>query len=440
MKKISIITFLISLSVSYTTIAQTSSNVSVSTDSLNLDSVLKQVMTNYPTIKEAEQAIVAAESKVGLSKSAYYPNISLSSSYSHLGPISSISFPGLGTFDMYAANNYSATVNFEETIYDFGKTTKNVSFANQNSKLTKLSENQIKQQLSLITVGNFFSLVYLQKAILIKNEELDNLNEHLHFIEKKTETGSSTEYEVLTTKVRISAIENQKTDLETSLKIGQSKLNALLGKPLTTSLAVRNNLTSYFPFDILDSLISKALNQRDEVKIVNQKEVLAQMKLDNINATNNPSLSLFANGGLKNGYFPDLNTAKANYIVGISFNFPLFDATRTKYNRIAAQADIQSVQQEKDMTQRTVTEDIVENYENVSTAQQKVKQAKLQVEQAERAYQLAEIRFQSGNITNLDLLDNTVSLSESRLTLLKTQIDYIVNQYKLKIAIGEPVY
>jgi outer membrane protein TolC len=440
MKKISIITFLISLSVTSTTFAQTSSNVSASSDSLNLDSVLKQVMNNYPTIKEAEQAIVAAESKVGLSKSAYYPNISLSSSYSHLGPVSSISFPGLGTFNMYAADNYSAAINLNQTIYDFGKTAKNVAYANQNSELTKLGENQIKQQLSFIIIGNFFSLVYLQKAILIKDEELDNLNEHLHFIEKKTETGSSTEYEILTTNVRISTIENQKTDLETSLKIGQSKLNALRGKPLTETFAVRDNLISFSSFVTCDSLISKALNQRDEIKIVNQKEILAQMKLDNINATNNPSFSLFANGGLKNGYFPDLNVAKANYVVGVSFNMPLFDATRTKYNRIAAQTDIQSAQQEKELTQRNISEDIIENYENVSASQIKVKQAKLQVEQAERAYQLAEIRFQSGSITNLDLLDNAVLLSESRLTLLKTQIDYMVYQYKLKIAMGETIY
>jgi outer membrane protein len=430
---------LIGLLITSTIAAQPTANVTPS-DSLTLSAVMKQVMKSYPTLQEAQQAIVAANARVGLSKSAYYPDISLSSSYTHIGPVSSIAFPGLGTFNMFPADNYSATVNYDQTIYDFGKTAKNVSYANQNSELAKLTESQIKQQLSLMVVGNFFTLDYLQQAIRIKDDELKNLYDHLRFVEKKAATGSATDYEILTTKVRISSIENQKTDLKTSLEISESQLNALLGRPQTAIVAVRNDLTAPYLFVPNDSLISVALKQREEVKIANQKGLLAQMRLNNVNAANNPSFDFFANGGFKNGYFPVLSTAKANYVVGVSLTIPLFDATRTKYNRIAAKSDIQSAEQDKDLTQRNVVNDVIQSYENVDAAQQKVKQANLQVTQAEKAYQLAETSFESGSITNLDLLDSAVSLAESRLSLLKMQIDYTVNLYKLKTALGETIY
>jgi outer membrane protein TolC len=205
-------------------------------------------------------------------------------------------------------------------------------------------------------------------------------------------------------------------------------------------VAVRNDLTAPYLFVPNDSLISEALKQREEVKIANQKGLLAQMRLNNVNAANNPSFDFFANGGYKNGYFPVLSTAKANYVVGVSLTIPLYDATRTKYNRIAAKSDIQNAEQDKDLTQRNVVNDVIQSYENVDAAQQKVKQANLQVTQAERAYQLAETSFESGSITNLDLLDSAVSLAESRLSLLKMQIDYTVNLYKLKTALGEIIY
>ncbi len=434
-----IATFLMGLAIASTMTAQSNVDTTPS-DSLALPAVMKQVMTNYPTLQEARQAIIAANARIGLSKSAYYPNISLSSSYSHIGPVSSISFPGLGTFNMFPADNYSAAINYNQTIYDFGKTAKNVAYANQNSELAKLTEGQIKQQLSLMVVGNFFTLDYLQQAIRIKNDELKNLYDHLRFVEKKAATGSATDYEILTTKVRISSIENQKTDLETSLKIAQSQLNALLGKPQTAIVTVQNNLAAPYTFVPNDSLISVALKQREEVKIANKQGLLAQMRLNNVNAANNPSLDFFANGGFKNGYFPVLSTPKANYVVGVSLTIPLFDATRTKYNRIAAKSEIQSATQDKELTQRNVVNDVIQSYENVDAAQQKVKQATLQVTQAEKAYQLAETSFESGSITNLDLLDSAVSLAESRLSFLKTQIDYTVSQYKLKIALGEPIY
>lgn len=438
-KRLSIITLIISLMMTSTTFAQPTVTATPA-DSLALAPVLKQVMASYPTLQEAQQAIVAANARIGLSRSAYYPNISLSSSYTHLAPVSSIAFPGLGTFNMFPGDNYSATINYDQTIYDFGKTAKNVSYAIQNSELAKLTESQIKQQLSLMVVGNFYTLDYLQQAIRIKNEELKNLYDHLHFVEKKAATGSATEYEILTTKVRISSIENQKTDLETSLKIAQSQLNALLGKPQTDAIAVQNDLNTPFSLVSNDSLISVALKQREEVKIANEKGLLAQMRLNNVNAANNPSLDFFANGGFKNGYFPVLSTAKANYVVGVSLTIPIFDATRTKYNRIAAKSDIQSAAQDKELTQRDVVNDVIQSYENVDAAQQKVTQATLQVSQAKKAYQLAETSFESGSITNLDLLDSAVSLAESRLALVKTQIDYTVSLYKLKISLGETIY
>jgi len=64
----------------------------------------------------------------------------------------------------------------------------------------------------------------------------------------------------------------------------------------------------------------------------------------------------------------------------------------------------------------------------------------LQLAQAEEAFSLAKINFKSGAITNLDLLDAETSVSESRLLLLKSNIDYNVSVYKLNIAVGNKMY
>src|ERR1035437_10048396 len=89
---------------------------------------------------------------------------------------------------------------------------------------------------------NFYSIAFIQEAIIIKDEELKTLNEHLNFVEKKASTGSATKYDILTTKVRISAIENQKTDLQTALQIQKGQLNSYLGKSQGTQLVIKNEL------------------------------------------------------------------------------------------------------------------------------------------------------------------------------------------------------
>ena len=89
---------------------------------------------------------------------------------------------------------------------------------------------------------------------------------------------------------------------------------------------------------------------------------------------------------------------------------------------------------------RNISNEVVESRANALSALKKVKQSELQLQQATQAYELAEVSYKSGTITNLDLLDSYTALSESKLGLFKTKIDYTVSLLKLKIATGEQIY
>jgi len=409
-------------------------------DSLSLPAIINKVINDYPSINKAKAEIDAANARIGLAKSAYYPDITINSGYSYIGPTSSITVPGMGTFSLYPSNNYNAVVNLNQIIYDFGKTAKSVSFEQQNKELAQLSEEQIKQRLSLLLAGTYYSLVFLQEAILIKDEELATLNEHLHFVEKKASTGSATQYDILTTKVRISTIENQKTDLFTSLQIQQSQLNMYLDQPERKPLLVKNELSVSQPIATVDSLIDYALAHRYEMKIVRQKSSIAEARFKMVNTQNNPVFSFTASGGFKNGYLPDLGVPKANYVVGVGLKIPVFDATRAKYSSLQVRADMQGIDQDAELTRRTIINDVIECHANSEASLKKVTQSELQLKQATKAYELAQTSFSSGVITNLDLLDCSTSVAESQLALLKTKIDYTLNLLKLKTVLGERLF
>jgi outer membrane protein TolC len=329
-----------------------------------------------------------------------------------------------------------------ENIYDFGKTSKNVALDEQNKEMTKLSVTQLKQRLSIAIMGNFYSIAFLQEAINIKDDQLKTLNEHLHFVEKKASTGSATRYDILTTKVRISVIENQKTDIQTSLQIQNGQLNSYLGKSQDTQLKLRNELFTPILVPSVDSLCNVAFMNRNELKISKQKEAILQSRLNIVKAQNNSSLNAFASGGLKNGYLNDnfQDVGKLNYTVGVGIKVPIFDANRSKFAKIQASADIEGNQQETELTRRSISNEVIESRANAIAALKKVTQSELQLDQAQQAYTLAEINFQAGVITNLDLLDSFTTVSESKLVLLKTKIDFSVNLLKLRIALGEQIY
>ncbi|MDP4189874.1 MAG: TolC family protein, partial [Bacteroidota bacterium] len=343
-----------------------------------------------------------ADAKIGLARSGYYPDVSASASYSRIGPVPSLTFPGLGTFQFYPADNYSATVNYRQNILDFGKTAKSISLENQNKAIAQQSLVQVKQKISILAINCFYTLLYLQDAISIKDEEIQNLQEHLKFIQKKEASGSATQFEILTTQVKISAVENQKTDLKTAQKVQSALMNSLLGQPNDASLTVKNELQSVSTVIPADSLVSFAFRNRDELKIESEKETLAKLKYETVKSQNNPDLSIFASAGGKNGYIPNLNTIKANYVAGISLNVPIFDANRKKYNLLHVKSSMQSLDFETETMRRSITNEVVESEANLSASQQKIDEFELQLAHAGKAFSLAQINYKEGTITNLD--------------------------------------
>jgi outer membrane protein len=409
-------------------------------DSLVINQVIKDVVNNFPSVKQAEEAINAAESRIGLARTGYYPDLDVSASYNHLGPLTEITIPNMGHILLYPADNYAAAVNLHQNIYDFGKTSKNISLEKENKALAELSLDQVKQNLSLTVVSNFFALAFLQEAIIIKQKELQNLEDHLDFVKKKKETGSATQYELLSTQVRISAVESQQVDLQTAQTVQISVLNNLLGLPEKTGHSVKYDLNTKIPDVPEDSMVSYAVNHRDEMMIARKNTDVAESRYQVIKAQNNPSFNLFATGGAKNGYFPNLDQMKMNYVVGAGIRVPIYDASRTKYNLQQANSSIISSGYETETTRRKVTNNVVENETRLKAAQQKVDQYQLQLDQATEAYNLAETNFKAGAITNLDLLDASTTLSESSLLLLKARIDYMVSIYRLEASLGLRLY
>jgi outer membrane protein len=419
---------------------QMTCNAQAINDSLSLDSVLTRVMANYPAIKKTIFEAEAADARIAMAKTAYYPDVNLNTSYSHIGPSSTITLPDIGTFSLFPENNYSAAVNYSQTIYDFGKTARNVSLESNNRNLVNLSAEQLKQKISLDVAHLYYNILFLQEAVKIKDEELQNLNRHLSFVEKKNETGSATKYEVLTTNVRIAITENQKTDLETTLAVQESRLNSFLGNDSRMNIKVKKELQPLFQLSSSDSLYTSAIAERNEMKIALQKISISELRFDAVKSQNNPALNFFASAGIKNGYTPDINAGKANYAVGIGFRVPIFDAGRKKNTLSQVNAEINTSKEEAELTRRNIENEITENIANMQSARQKIAQSELQLQQAKQAYSLAETSFNSGAITNLELLDSSTSLAEAGLSLLKAKIDYSFNYINLKISLGVKIY
>lgn len=409
-------------------------------DSLSLKEVISKAISTYPTVKAAEEAINNAETRIKLARSGYYPEVEMNANFSNLGPVTKLTIPNMGSFQLYPENNYSAAINYRQVIFDFGRTKQNIEYEKEGKALGEQSLEQARQKISVMAVSNFYTLLFLQSALKIKNEQLITLNEHLEHILKMKETGSATDYQVLSTKVKISAVESQKVDIESAIRVQQALLNTLIGADQSSHPVVRNEIDNTMGLVSQDSAFSFAMKHRDEVLLQQRKIEMAGLRYDITKLQYRPVISLSASGGAKNGYVPELYDFKPNYVVGIGLRIPIFDGNKTKYNLAQAESAVTTLSYESDLIKRNISNEIVDAETYLLSSERKVRQCSLQLEQAMKAYSLAETSFSSGVITNLDLLDSNTAVSESRLQYLKAQIDYLASIYRYKSALGERIY
>ncbi len=407
--------------------------------SLSLKDCIHTVVSKHPSVEQAEERIRAAQARIDGAKSGYYPTVDAVVSYTRLAPLSSIAF-GPENFQLYPANNYNAAIEAKEVLYDFGRTSSKVDAEQQNVELTKATANNVKQQLASQCVHVYLTLRYLNEAIAIKDAELKNLHEHLDVVTKRQSTGSGTSYEVLATNVKISNTESQKTDLVANRANQLAALNVLLGEDVATEHALSDEEVLAVNDAAVDSLIHLAYAQRNEVYVQQQRTRAAELNYASLRKTDNPTLSAFFNGGLKNGLFPDMFRMMANYAAGFNLQIPLFDGYRKESQLHAAEAEVSIDKLESDNLQRTISSDVVQAMSARTAALQKHKQFQRQLEQASQAYSMATTNFNVGAITNMELLDAQTNVAEAKLLLLRSDIDRIAAEYTLRVALGTKLY
>jgi outer membrane protein TolC len=407
-------------------------------DSLTYGKIVEYVISRNPQIKEAEELSNGTQWKEKFSKSSYLPSVSASANVSKIYPLQTFDL-GATSLQMVPDYAFDAGIRFNQLIYDFGKTGKDIEISKANTELSQINIDNMKQQLALQTAQSFYSLLYVQSALDIKKEELSTLQQHLDFIQKRRSTGSATQYEVLVTKVKIASTETQLKDFEAQHQVLLSNLNKMMD---TTNFLfnVKRNIEEEKYVTSMDSLFKFAIQNREDAKSILKKEDIAQLNYKLAGAQYLPTLQLTGSVGYKNGYLPDVNEIRFNYVIGLTLNIPIFERNRKYISKQIAQSSVIELDYNKKNIINSIVDEITECNVSIDLAIQKINRTRAQLTQATEAYKQAIVNYDAGVITNLDLLDASNALSETKLQLLRAQIDYQFAILKLKATIGERLY
>jgi outer membrane protein TolC len=409
---------------------------------LTLYQAIHYAVNNEPLIKEAQDQVAIAKAKADELNSSFLPHAAVSLNYSHMGPTPAISVPFLGSakFPLAIADNFNEYLGADYLIYDFNRRKETMKLLQSNEVTAAEKINVIRNQLAYQTAEVYFTMLYLQQSIDVMNQQISDLEEHLTVAKKLVATGSAIALDTLNTSVRLIALKNEKVNILNQKNKTAVILASLMDFPKEKTFTVEGNLEKPSTQYTLDSLIRRAYTQREEMKLNKLYTRTATLNKAVIEKSNMPTLSAFGQAGVKNGYPDNLPRMRANYVVGLTANIPVFDGFLKKSKLTTADWQIQSAVDHGTALEhniRTEVEKALLDYRNskvqIKTALQEINQAKAAIAQAKGLYE-------SGSITNTTLLDTETALAQAELKYSYQLFQLTLNHYNLLQAEGQKIW
>jgi outer membrane protein len=408
-------------------------------DSLTVERAVQLVLETHPAIKQAMADTRVAKARVSQTSSIRFPDITTEAAYTHIGPIPEFFFGGQN-LALAPEDNYDAHIVGRYTVFDFGKMTAAIDASQSRVQTTLDALELTKTNLTMQTIRAFYTIMFLRRSEQVQNEQIEALTQHLSVTEKRVTAGTATNFDVLTTRVRVAAAQNQKVEIQNSLQKQESILHQLLDLPADSPLTISGSFQRIPVTLNRDSLFQLALQQRTEIKLAHDAEESAKLQKNASSLGDMPSLKVNATYGLKNGYEPNIYPMRGNWMWGAQVQVPIFDGGWTNHQVEEAQAAIESEQAHTQDAERQIRSDVEQAIADVQASWSRIQISDIQFQQAHEAVAIARTRYETGSVTNLDLLDAETAESSARLMNLQALYRFVISRYELGRAVGKPLF
>ena len=406
---------------------------------IDLNRAVQFTIQRYPLILQLSRQADIVDARVSQLKSNYLPSIEADFSYARLGPVQEFQFGSLSA-QLYPENNYDAHVGLGYTVYDFGKRNAQVDLVSSNKNTALDNVELAKTNLAYQAIQAYYSILYLKESLRLKEEQISNLNIHLQNTIAKVKSGTATDFDTLTTQVKISAVLNQKIDIENEIKKQEIQLRSLMGMIPDARINVTGNFNVAKTNYNADSLIQVAMKERSEIKIAHDNEITASFQKLNARKNDMPSLNFNFMYGFKNGFIPNIDVLRGNFSAAVNFKYPIYNGSKEDFMEQEADANLLSSKSHNDDVEITIKSEVTKALSDLSSLEMQLNNIHIQIEQATKSVSRSEIQYRDGTLRNLDLLDAQTNLSEAKLSELQIIFRNILAYYNLERAIGKRVW
>jgi len=392
-------------------------------ESLTLEEAIRVALANNREILVAKEKIEEAKQRIKEAKAGYFPTINLGSTYTHLNEAPS---------ETGKADNYLSEFSINQPLYTSGR----LSYANKQVDLGyQKAQEDLKNTQSKITFEvkkAFYAVLLAQENVEVTEKALDQAKRHLDVVEDFFKVGVVSRFDLLRTRVEAANLKPDLIQARNNLRLSQESLANLLSFP-SASLEMEGEL-SFEPRRItLEETIDKALKERSDLKSLKLQKETSEVALQLAEVQNKPNLALVGNYQYQNPSGGEDEWGE-EWNLNLVLSIPLFDGWVNRARVAQRRSQVKQINLSLEQLEAGIDLEIKKAFWDLEASEERIYAQKKNIEQAEEALSIAEVRYKSGAITNLEVLDAQLALTKVRLGYLQALYDHNVAMAELEKA------
>ena len=395
-------------------------------------------------IQIANSDTLISNAQVTSAWSNLLPKVTLGANYNHLSemPIQfNLPFPQSTSNDALTAIYANAEI--EQPLFT-GFKLLSIKNASEYKKEASLLENtKVKNNKALEIQQAFWNYYQTEKFVEIITENLTIVESQINNVENFYNTKLATKSDLLKLQVVEADVKSKLIDAKHHSKIAQANFNRVIGFEINrdTKIVASNYVEELSKHDFTN-ILNEALNSRLELGVNNFRIKAADEMITAANSTWFPQVSAFGSYNylkLEGGSML-VEDASNFWMVGLGMKWNIWDWWKTSSNSTIAEEQHFQIKLASKMLREKIEIEVYSNFLNLESEANKIELNKLRVESAEENFRIIDDKFNEQVATSTELTEASTLLTEAKITLITSYINYKLARIKLDNSIGRKMY
>jgi multidrug efflux system outer membrane protein len=404
---------------------------------LSLDDAIRIALQGHPALREAEDAVSAAEAEVRQARANYYPQLSLSgiAKVGLSGATGALGLPGFPASPFYRNLAYSANLYWD--IFDFGRTKHWVAAQCALAESARFKSKQEQERVVLDVKRAYLSVLEGQGLQSLAEQTVEERKLTLRRVRASFEQGLQSQVEVSLAESSVAEAEGSLAEARAAVGKGFAALRVAMGVEGAPEYSLQAPKTEVVTLPPLESLVQESMKDRPDAQAMDWKVRAFSEAADLAHSERLPRSSGFGAGGEGRFNGTTVKPKQQHGVGALGFLIPVFTGGRLEAAQQEAKAELDGTLATRDKLNQQIRQEVTDAYYELAELADRMQAADQQRKAADEALRLGQARYNMQLASFLDVLTAEVAKTAAETNYARTQLDYGRAQAELEFAIGQ---